>query len=129
MRRQAPINNHSSSRSRRSPLLLGALALLLFAIYRVYSIHGDLQELHQTLNQQQNAVEASADVLQVGQIDSSSNSGCGCKASMVTASGFWLLHSSRRFGSSRVTTINFWASTAFWLESAKTACEMHRWAC
>lgn len=65
MRRHAPVNNHSSSRSRRNPLLLGGLALLLFAIYRVYSIHGDLHELHETLNQQQNAVEASADV-QVG---------------------------------------------------------------
>lgn len=69
MRRHAPINNSNSSR-RRNPLLLCGLGLLLYALYRVYSIHGDLHELHQTLNNQQGAIQQSQADVQVGQIGS-----------------------------------------------------------
>lgn len=46
------VNNSSSSSRKRNPLLLFGLGLLLYALFRVYSLHADLHELHQSLNGQ-----------------------------------------------------------------------------
>jgi hypothetical protein len=62
MRRHPPSNNNSSSRGARAanPLLLCGVALLLFAIWRVCSIHGDLHELHESLNKPSSGSAAQA---------------------------------------------------------------------
>lgn len=54
MRRHAPAINNSSRRQGpfRHPLLLLGLVVLAFALYRVFVMHGDLHELHESLNQQ-----------------------------------------------------------------------------
>lgn len=57
MRRHPPSNN-SRGPARPNPLLLCGLALLLFALWRVYSAHGDLHELHESLNKPPGAAAA-----------------------------------------------------------------------
>jgi hypothetical protein len=54
MRRHAPTINNSSRRQGlfKHPLLLLGLLVLVFALYRVFVMHGDLHELHESLKQQ-----------------------------------------------------------------------------
>jgi hypothetical protein len=63
MRRHAPPTNNSSRRRGAfgQPLLLLGLLVVVFALYRVFVMHGDLHELHQSLNKHAKNEKAAAE--------------------------------------------------------------------
>jgi len=72
------VNNSSSSSRKRNPLLLFGLGLLLYALFRVYSLHADLHELHQSLNGQRGTGAAAPVDVQVSFSAACPLSGLAC---------------------------------------------------